>query len=158
VAAENARKVRKELAKDSTPAVRLARLNLQGVSAMNRNDIDTARKCFEQAYQLDPGDAFTLNNMGFLAELDGDRETADFYYDKAREANRRNATVTAATRADAEGKRVSQVAQTNDQATQAEIELEQQHRREQGGPIELRRRQPNPDSQAPDIAAPPLVK
>jgi Flp pilus assembly protein TadD len=157
VAAENARKVRKELQKSATPAARLARLNLQGVSAMNRNDRTAARKYFEEAYQLDPGDAFTLNNMGFLAELDGDRETADFYYEKAREAKRRDATVTVATHADAEGKKVSQVAQNNDQATQAKIEQEQQQRREQGGPIELRRRpeSPDPAPSAVPPAAPP---
>jgi len=161
VAAENAKKVRKELARAATPAAQLARLNLQGVSAMNRNDRAAARKYFEQAYQLDSSDAFTLNNMGFLAELDGDRETADFYYEKAREAKRRNATVSVATRADAEGKRAGQVAQTNADATQAKIDQEQEQRREQGGSIELRQRPKTPDTTptgapgAPGIGAPP---
>src|SRR5581483_7611810 len=48
--------------------VRVARLNLQGVSAMNRNEPKLARRYFEQAYKLDPEHAFTLNNMGYLGE------------------------------------------------------------------------------------------
>ena len=35
--------------------------------------------------------------MGYLAEMDGDRETADYYYDKAREADQSSMKVAYAT-------------------------------------------------------------
>ncbi len=66
----------------------MARLNLRGVSAMNRNDRKAARENFEQAYKLDPKNSFTINNMGYLAELNGDRETAQSYYEQAQRAER----------------------------------------------------------------------
>ena len=140
VAEENADKLRKEMVREQSPAAHVARLNLEGVSAMNRNDRDAARKYFQEAFQLDPKDAFTLNNMGFLAELDGDRETANFYYEKAQEAKRRKATVTVATRVDAEGKPVQQVAENSDRAVAAQMKAAQELKRREGGPIELKRR------------------
>ena len=42
----------------------MARLNTRGVAAINRNDYKLARSYFEQAYELDPKNAFALNNMG----------------------------------------------------------------------------------------------
>src|SRR5207244_11440713 len=64
-----------------------------------------ARDFIQQAFKLDPNDAFTLNNMGYLAEMDGDRETADFYYARALDAQNNNHVVALATRKDAEGKK-----------------------------------------------------
>lgn len=144
VAAENAKKLRKLLAKEETPANRVARLNLQGVSAMNRNDRRAARRFFEQAYRSDPNDAFTLNNMGYLAEMDGDRETADFYYDRAREAKRSSARVDVATRRDVEGQKIGVVANATDQQVQQRIEAARAAREKEGGPIELKRRDGSP--------------
>ena len=95
--------------KEETPEVRVARLNLRGVSAMNRNDLRIAREDFLQAYKIAPDDAFTLNNMGYLSELDGDRETAQYYYEKARAANSSNVHVGLATRKDVEGKKIGEV-------------------------------------------------
>ena len=54
----------------------VAELNLRGVSAINRNDLHTADADFRKAYALDPSNAFTLNNVGYVAELEGDQETA----------------------------------------------------------------------------------
>ncbi len=144
VADENVRKLRKLMAKAENPEERMARLNLEGVSAMNRNDHAAARKYFEQAYKIDPNDAFTLNNMGYLSELDGDRETADFYYAKAAEAKRRNAKVTVATRRDVEGRPVGEVANIGDNAIATRMETERQERAREGGPILLRRRDNTP--------------
>ncbi|HMC31193.1 MAG TPA: hypothetical protein VKL99_10195, partial [Candidatus Angelobacter sp.] len=75
VAARNAEESRKVLGKAQNLQDRVARLNLRGVSAMNRNDRKTARENFQQAYKLDPNNSFTINNMGYLAELEGDKET-----------------------------------------------------------------------------------
>ncbi len=116
IASANAQKVQKQMNKEEDVPAQVARLNLRGVSALNRNERASAREYFQQAYKLDPNNAFTLNNMGYLAELDSDRETADFFYAKAQEANRSNARVIAATRKTAEGKRVAEVASVSDTA------------------------------------------
>jgi Flp pilus assembly protein TadD len=153
VAEENAVKLRKEMVKELTPSAHVARLNLEGVSAMNRNDRGVARKYFQEAFKLDPRDAFTLNNMGFLAELDGDRETANFYYEKAQEAKHRQATVTVATRVDAQGKKVEQVAGMSDQAVAERMKATQELKRREGGPIELRRRDAPSPSEKPEAGS-----
>src|SRR5689334_5981658 len=87
IAESNEKKVQKALEKEGTVSMRVARLNQRGVSALNANDRTKARQYFEQAYKLDPNDAFALNNMGYVAELNGDRESADYYYAKAKEAD-----------------------------------------------------------------------
>jgi Flp pilus assembly protein TadD len=152
IAANNAKKLRREMSKQETLSARVARLNLQGVSAINRNDRRTARGYFEQAYKLDPNDAFTLNNMGYVAEMDGDRETADFYYEKAAEAQRNGSRVDVATRTDMEGRRIRDVANISDDKVAARMEQEREIRERQGGPIELKRRAPMTE---PSTPAPP---
>jgi Flp pilus assembly protein TadD len=144
IAANNAEKVRKQLHREDTPEVRVARLNLRGVSALNRNDRKEARECFQQANKIAPDNAFTLNNMGYLAELDGDRETADFYYAKAQEARERDARVGVSTRKDMEGRRLAVVADTNDGEVQTRIQNDLARKRQQGGPIQLKRRDNTP--------------
>src|SRR5947207_3136843 len=66
VAARNAEKTRKELEKGEDKRATVARLNLRGVSALNRNDRDAARGYFQKAYKMDADNAFALNNMGYL--------------------------------------------------------------------------------------------
>lgn len=162
VAARNAEKVREMLSGAETAESKVARLNLQGVSALNRNDRRRARAAFEQAYKLKSDDAFALNNMGYLAELDGDRETANFFYEKARAAERADARVLVATRKEAEGQRLAQVAEesTNDVAARQQADLEAKRRA--GGPVVLKRRdnrpvaerQREPEPQPTAVAAP----
>jgi Flp pilus assembly protein TadD len=161
VAADNARKVRKTLQTAETPEAKVARLNLQGVSALNRNDRKSARQYFQQAYKLSPDDSFALNNMGYLAELDGDRETADFYYAKAKDSERRNTKVGVATSEEAEGKRLGQVADSNGNMVEARIKAEQDLRQQQRGSPVLRRRDNSvvtnerpPAQEEPDQAQP----
>ena len=144
IAANNAEKVRRQLHREDTPETRVARLNLRGVSALNRNDRKEARECFQQANKIAPENAFTLNNMGYLAELDGDRETADFYYAKAQEARERDARVGVSTRKDMEGRRLAVVADTNDGEVQTRIQNDLARKRQQGGPIQLKRRDNTP--------------
>lgn len=145
IADNNAKKVQKLMNKEEDVAAQVARLNLRGVSALNRNERATARQYFQQAYKLEPNNAFTLNNMGYLSEMDGDRETADFFYAKAQEANRSNSKVLVATRKSAEGKKVAEIASVNDTSvTDAQQASLQARRREQGTNVELltRDRQP----------------
>jgi len=150
VAADNAKKVQSALANGESTEDRVARLNLQGVSALNRNDRAQALKYFTQAYKLNPGDAFALNNMGYVAELNGDRESANFYYAKAKEADNHERHVTLATRAEDEGKKLEEVANNNDNKTEASIQAQQELNRRSGkAPVLLERRTGRP------VIAPP---
>ncbi|MBV9484377.1 MAG: tetratricopeptide repeat protein [Acidobacteria bacterium] len=160
VAADNARSVNSTIAKGEDLQAQVARLNLRGVAALNHNDRGAAKEFFEEAYKLDPRNAFSLNNMGYVAELNGDRETAETYYADARSAADRNLLVTYASRREAEGQPVSSVAQQNENDTQAAIEALQTARRREGEPMpQLRRRdnslvaEPEPELNKP---APPL--
>ena len=56
------------------------RLNREGVEAIQKNQYDKAKALFYQAYLLDPGDPFTLNNLGYIAELEGQVERAQTFY------------------------------------------------------------------------------
>ena len=155
VARQNADNLRKLMNSQETAPARGARLNLRGVSALNRNDHRTAREDFQSAYRLDPNDAFTLNNMGYLAELDGDRETANFFYEKAEAARRANARVDVATSRQAEGRRLGEVADQNINLVDAKVQAETEARRRQGGPIVLKRRDNTPVVEPPPQATPP---
>jgi tetratricopeptide (TPR) repeat protein len=124
VAKRNAEKVTKLLKTEETPEAKVARLNLRGVSALNHNDRADARKYFQQANKLDPDNAFSLNNMGYLAELDGDRETANFYYSKAQQAGNAGTRVGVATRTDAEGKPLQRVADRNETVVDTAMQTE----------------------------------
>jgi Flp pilus assembly protein TadD len=141
IADRNAKKVRKDLQELNGNVDRqVALLNLRGVSALNRNDPEEARKLFEQAYKLDPQNAFAVNNMGYIAELSGDRETAEFYYAKAREAEHADSTVRLATRKEAEGQKLGAVALESDNKVQSSMAATVEARRASGQPVELRRR------------------
>ena len=156
IAAEGAEKTQERLQNQRDTQDRVARLNLRGVSALNRNDPQNARQLFRQAYQLDPNNAFTLNNLGYMAEVSGDTETAQLYYEKARQADRANARVAFATRSDDQGKKLFEVADDNNDKVTTEIATEQQERRQKGGPIRLMRRDGTlvPESQSPSSQAP----
>jgi Flp pilus assembly protein TadD len=140
IAEANAKKIRSALKTEDTVEARVARLNLRGVSALNRNDRKTALECFQQAYKLAPEDAFALNNMGYVAELNGDRESADYYYAKAKDADNHDRHVTLATRREDEGKRLVEVANKNDAKAEASITAEQELRRRSGNAPVLRER------------------
>lgn len=56
------------------------RLNREGVEAIQKNRLDKAKELFYKAYVYDPGDPFTLNNLGYVAELEGQVERARAFY------------------------------------------------------------------------------
>ncbi len=154
VAGQNAENLRKLMVKQESAQARVARLNLQGVSALNRNDRRSAREDFQSAYKLEPNDAFTLNNMGYVAELDGDRETANYFYEKAEAARRANARVDVATSRQAEGRKLGEVANQNNNQVDAKLKAEAEARRRQGGPIMLKRRDNTPVTDPAPQSAP----
>jgi len=140
MAQQNAMVLREHLSHEQDLPEQVAELNLRGVSAVNRNDLGTADADFRKAYALDPGDAFTLNNIGFVAELEGDRETAQFFYQQARQAGGANVTVGAATSRTAQGKKLFAVAEDNGAQVQFKVAQEHDLLRRQQGPVALRRR------------------
>lgn len=158
VAADNARAVSRTIARGEDLQAQIARLNLRGVAALNHNDPQAAKGFFQQAYKLDPGNAFSLNNMGYVSELEGDRETAETYYADARAAADRNVVVTYASRRDAEGQPVSSVAQQNENDTESAIQAVQDALRRQGEPMPQLRRRDNSVVAEPEMnrPAPPL--
>jgi Flp pilus assembly protein TadD len=136
-AAESARQLRKRLQNVSSAEERATLLTFRGVSEVNRNDWGQAKQDFLQAYSLDPNSAFSLNNLGYVAEKDGDLETAQFYYAKARKAEDANARVGMATQRSAEGQQLLAVAADSGRNVDGRIDQYKQSQRQQTGPIEL---------------------
>jgi Flp pilus assembly protein TadD len=149
MAADSARKLRARMQMVATARAQAALFAVRGVSATNRNDWPAARKNFLQSYSLDPNSAFSLNNFGYLSEKDGDLETAQFFYAKARKGEDANVRVGLATRSSTEGKHLSAVAIDNDQKVDGKINQESQARRRHSGPVELKHRDDTPVVEPP---------
>ena len=176
VAARNADDSRKELSKSQNLQDRVARLNVRGVSAMNRNDRKAARDNFQQAFKLDPNNSFAINNMGYLSELEGDKETAQSFYQQAQRAERARQKVMVSTRPELEGQTSGQVAEQSSTLVESSFAARAAARRRSGAsptlktrdnrdviepktkpgsnitPPEFRR--PPEDGEAPNVAAP----
>jgi Flp pilus assembly protein TadD len=120
-------------------------LALRGVTATNQNEWLEARQDFLHAYSINPASAFSLNNRGFVAEMDGDLETAEFFYEKARKAGDSSARVGLATQHAAEGQRLLTVAAGSNQQVDKELDQYSLQRRLQTGPVELTPRNNTPN-------------
>jgi Flp pilus assembly protein TadD len=149
VAANNVHALRTRIDTEQSDAAKVARFNLQGVAALNHNEPDQARKFFEQAYQIDPRNAFALNNMGYVSEMNGDQETADQFYAAAQAAEGANAKVAIASRRSAVGAPVAQVAASNDEGAQSSLEAKRQAKQRENGPIQLKTRDNQPVPEPP---------
>ena len=154
MAADTAKQLRWRMQTRSGPEEMASLLNLRGVAALNRNDRQAAGQDFREAYKLDPESAFTLNNLGYLAEIDGDLETAQVFYEKARTAQRANARVGLATKQSAEGQKLFEVADDSTQNVGVKIGELSEARRRQTGPIELKRRDGKPVDDEPQTSEP----
>jgi tetratricopeptide (TPR) repeat protein len=154
MAAASSRRLRDRMNKMDSAKLNAVLLTMHGVSATNRNDWLEARKDFLHAYSIDPGGAFSLNNRGYVAEMDGDLETAQFFYGKARKASDANARIGLATQHLAEGKKLSIVATDSSHEVNGELDIYSQERRRETGPIELIPRNSAP---AADSSVPPEV-
>jgi len=140
MAVASAKRLDDRLKKMDSAGVSAAMFDLRGVSASNQNDFVAAKQDFLHAYLLDPASGFSLNNRGYVAEMDGDLETAQFFYDKARKSGDSNARVGLATVSSAEGKKLSAVATDSDHQLGGELEKYSQARHRETGPLELIRR------------------
>jgi Flp pilus assembly protein TadD len=154
MAQQNARALRDHLSRSNDLTEQVAELNLRGVSAVNRNDLRSANANFRKAYSLDPNDAFTLNNIGFVAEMEGDRETAQFFYDRARQMGGATATVGVATRRTEEGRKLFAVAMDSNSKVETKVTQERDALRRQNEPVVLRRRD---NSIVDESAQPPAL-
>lgn len=151
MAAASARRLDERMGKMSSGEANAAMLLLRGVSAANENNWLAAKQDFLHAYSLDPYSAFSLNNRGYVAEMDGDLETAQFFYDKAREARDATARVGFATQRVAEGVTLVDVAAESNHDVDGELDRYSQKRHQEQGPIELL---PRGSSASGDGAAP----
>ena len=61
------------------------RLNREGVEAVRKHNYKKAEELFYKAYLFDPDDAFTLNNLGYISELQGQVDRAQQFYSLAAE-------------------------------------------------------------------------
>jgi Flp pilus assembly protein TadD len=154
-AAESAKELRKRMLDIDSSQQRAMILTQEGVTAANRNDWLAAKQDFIQAYSLDPNDAFSLNNLGYVAEKNGDLETAQFYYSKARKANDADARVGLATQRSAEGQHLFAVASESGEKVEGKLDFYTQTRRQQTGPIELIPRDNTPGNQKPSPSKTP---
>jgi Flp pilus assembly protein TadD len=161
MAAANAQRLEQRMQDLNNNQVKSALLASRGVAAINRNDWQTARQDFTQAYQLNPYSAFSLNNEGYVAEHEGDVETAQFFYQKAQQADDSRTPVGSATWHGAEGNALAAVATNNDQETESKLDREREARHLQNGPIQLLHRDGTPvvpvkpaQPSAPGSAAP----
>jgi Flp pilus assembly protein TadD len=155
MAAASAKELQTRLKNTDNAEAQAALLTVRGVSATNRNDWQAARADFLKAYSLDPNSAFSLNNLGYVSERDGDLETAHFFYTKAQNADDANARVGLATDSAAEGQRLNVVVADSNQKTGVALDQYRQRRRAEPGNVELERRDGTPvDNSAPAPAAP----
>lgn len=139
MAATNARQLRNWIKRKqiSQNAAQAAFLNRRGVFAENENDQAAAKRDFLHAYSLDPKDAFSLNNRGYVAEMNGDLESAQYFYKKARHALDAHAHVGLATNNLARGETLSQVATGSTWKMRGALATYSRERRSQTGPIKL---------------------
>jgi len=149
LAAESSHRVSQRLQAAKDPAAQAALLNMRGVLAANRNDPQTAKQDFLRAYALDPNSAFSLNNAGYVSEMSGDLETADFFYQKAKLAPNAGDPVGLATQKASEGSPLIAVADLSDQKVDAQLASADQARRQHPGPIELKHRDNTPVVEPP---------
>jgi Flp pilus assembly protein TadD len=158
IAFKNEQAVRARLTSQQSNQDRAARLNVQGVSALNHNQDDKAYEDFRQAYKLDPQNSFSLNNMGFVSEAFGDEETANEFYSSAQRGDQAGVPVSVASHHEMVGAAVGEVAGSNSQATEAELQAQAEAKRRSNAPIVLRRRDNTPvsvpETQAPQTQTP----
>ncbi|HEX5430595.1 MAG TPA: tetratricopeptide repeat protein, partial [Bryobacteraceae bacterium] len=124
--------------KNIEPSIAEAALyNRRGVFAANENNWTAARQDFLRAYSLDPSDAYSLNNRGYVAEMDGDLESAQYFYQKAQQASGGDMRVGTATSVVGKGERLSRLAADSVDNVNDALAVYSRRRRVQTGPVEL---------------------
>lgn len=153
MAEQNASALRDHLSHKNDLEEQVAELNLRGVSAVNRNDLRSAEQDFRKAYAMDPSNAFSLNNIGYVSEMRGDQETAQFFYDRARQALGASKVVGVASRSTAQGRKLFAVSEDSNTRVEDQVTQERDTLRRQNEPVVLRRR----DNSAVDESVQPAA-
>jgi tetratricopeptide (TPR) repeat protein len=160
MAAASADRLEKRSQYANTNSARALMLSRRGVFAENQNDWPAARDYFLRAYSADPSNAFSLNNLGYVSEREGDLETAKFFYEKARRAQDAGTRVGMATDSGAQGKSLFDVASGSDHKVDGVLDIYSIKRHRQTGPIELTPRDgtsvPESPEQPSQNAQPPV--
>ena len=137
MARTSAKMLQKRMESGDMTASKAVMYTLRGVHEENANNWSAARQDFLHAYALDPTSAFSLNNRGYIAEREGDLETAQYFYDKARRAENSNAKIGLATKLYAQGQALSAVASDSDEKVDTALDIYSRQRKRQGAPIQL---------------------
>lgn len=153
MAAASAVRLERRIQSNGQSEERAIMLTIRGVMAANQNDWAAARQDFLAAYSADPTNAFTMNNRGWVAEREGDLETAQYFYGKAQRAGNAQVPVGLATRAKAEGQSLDAVASENNGKVDDALDIYSQQRKQQPANIELT---PRDISQGSSAGNPPL--
>src|SRR5438067_6239331 len=82
--------------------------------------------------------------MGFVSEAHGDKETASEFYSSAQRGEDAGVPVSIASHHEMVGEAVGQVAGSNSQASEADLEAQAEAKRRRNAPIVLRRRDNTP--------------
>jgi len=153
MAAANAQRLQDWLRNVNQTTAEAALYNRRGVFEVNENNWTAAKQDFLRAYSLDPSSAFSLNNRGFVAEMEGDLESAQYFYDKAQQADDADGHVGLATAQLSRGETLSNLAANSTSKVNGALAAFGRERRIQNVPIELTPR--NGAVQAPPAAKSP---
>src|SRR6185437_112218 len=85
------------------------KLNREGVKEIQHHHLARAERLFYRAYLIDPDDPFTLNNLGYISELQGKIDRAQHYYQLAAKENNSETVIAMASARNLEGKKLSDV-------------------------------------------------
>ncbi|MFZ0396273.1 MAG: hypothetical protein WCF17_00105 [Terracidiphilus sp.] len=151
MARESARRLQQQMRNVNLAGARAVMYTLRGVRAENANNWTEAREDFLRAYALDSSSAFTLNNRGYVAEREGDLETAQFFYQRAQRASDSTARVGLATRLDARGQPLLAVAGNSNGKVDDALEVYSRERKQPSAPVQLTPRGGSPE-QSPNPA------
>jgi Flp pilus assembly protein TadD len=154
MARTSAKRLQKRMDSGDLAETKAVMYTLRGVHAENANNWTEAREDFLHAYALDATSAFSLNNRGYVAEREGDLETAQYFYEKARRAEDANAKVGFATKLYAQGQALSVVANDSNQKVDTALDIYSRQRKRSSATVELTPRggtlEPTPENKPDD--------
>jgi len=137
MARESASRLERKMRNIDPAEAKAIMFTVRGVYAENANNWTEAREDFLHAYALYPSSAFSLNNRGYVAEREGDLETAQFFYQRAQRAYNSTAKVGLATRLFARGQPVNAVAGDSNGKVDDALEVYSRERKQPSAPVEL---------------------
>ena len=158
MAQASAKRLQKRMRDEHATASQAAMFNLRGVFAANQNNWNAAQQDFLRAYSIDPANAFSLNNRGYVAEQQGDLESAQFFYEKAKRAGDADNRVGLATDRSVEGHSLLNVAEDSNRKVDGALTVYSRERHTETAPVELTPRGAGATpstTQPPSTPAPP---